>query len=778
MPDDVASTITSALARVGDGVAYTVRSSATAEDLPAASFAGQHDTYLNVTGTGAVLDRVRACWASLFTDHAVIYRLRNGVDHRTVRMAVVIQRLVEPDASGVLFTADPATSNRTMTTVEATLGLGEALVSGRVKTDAYRVHDDQIVERSIAAKRLAVHASRSGGTHEAPVDPERQTRAALTDTQVLALARLGRHIESHFGVPQDIEWCLADDVFQIVQTRPITALFPIPPAADDNNHVYVSVGHAQMMTDPMRPLGLSMWQLTTPAPMAEAAGRLFVDVTTPLASPAGRDGLLEVLGHGDPLTRDALETVIDRGGFLPPPAEPARVPPRHGGSPVEPIDPDPSIVTELIDHNRASVAKLRRDIGSKSGTDLFDFILDDLQTLRGLLFDPRSNQVFMTAMQATWWINDHVSEWLGDRNAADALTQSAPNNVSSEMGLALLDVADVIRPHPDVVTYLEHVGADDGFLDRLDELDGGSAARDAIAAYLDEYGMRCVGEIDITRPRWSERPSALVPALIHNVRHFEPGAASRRFEQGRSEAATAEHDLLERLRALPDGNQRAADTKREVDRLRTFIGYREYPKYGMICRYFLYKQALLREADRLTAAGALDEPHDIYYLRFDELRDAVDTDHVDRDLIAERKSAFISFGALTPPRVLTSDGEAVSGSYRRDDLPPGALIGLAVSAGTVEGRARIVSDMADADLEPGDILVTAHTDPSWSPLFVSIAGLVTEVGGLLTHGAVVAREYGLPAVVGVDHATQRIEDGQRIRVNGTDGSIELLPTPS
>jgi pyruvate,water dikinase len=212
-----------------------------------------------------------------------------------------------------------------------------------------------------------------------------------------------------------------------------------------------------------------------------------------------------------------------------------------------------------------------------------------------------------------------------------------------------------------------------------------------------------------------------------------------------------------------------------IDRVRTFIGYREYPKYGMVSRYFVYKRALMEEAERLVRAHVLRAREDIFYLTFQELHDVVRTNRVDDPLIERRRDAFRSYQALTPPRVLTSDGEAITGAYRRDDMPAGALIGLPVSAGTVEGRARVILDMARADLEPGDILVTAHTDPSWTPLFVAVAGLVTEVGGLMTHGAVIAREYGLPAVVGVVDATRLILDGQRIRVHGTDGYVEILP---
>ncbi|MGX7675176.1 rifamycin-inactivating phosphotransferase [Plantactinospora sp. DSM 117369] len=774
IPGDLAAAITRALAQFGEEAAYAVRSSATAEDLPTASFAGQQDTYLNVVGREAILQHISRCWASLFTERAVTYRQRNGIDHRSVQMAVVVQQMVFPQAAGILFTADPITSHRKVASVEASFGLGEALVSGLVNPDVYKVRDGEVVAKAIGAKQLAIHASPAGGTREQAIDPERQDQPALTDAQVVRLVRLGRRIEAHFGRPQDIEWCLVDDGFQIVQSRPITTLFPIPESGDRENHVYLSVGHQQMMTDPMKPLGLSFWQLTTPAPMAEAGGRLFVDVTQRLASPTTRAGLLEMAGKSDPLTGDALRTILERDGFIRPLPDEDPPGPLLGGAPPAPIETDPAIVTELIRRSEASIAASERDIRTKSGEALLDFIRADIQELRRILFDPQSHQVFMSAMEATWWLNERLEAWLGEKNAADTLTQSVPHNVTSEMGLALLGVADVIRPHPDVVAFLQQV-EDEGFLDELPTLAGGREARDAIEGWLDRYGMRCVGEIDITRPRWSERPSTLVPLILGNIRNFPPGAGERRFAQGRQEAWEKEQELLERLRALPDGERKAEETKRMIDRVRTFIGYREYPKYGMVSRYFVYKKALLEEAERLVRAHVLREKEDIFYLTFEELHDVVRANRVDDQLIGRRKDDFRSYQALTPPRVLTSDGEVIAGAYRRDDLPAGALIGLPVSAGTIEGRARVILDMARADLEPGDILVTTHTDPSWTPLFVAIAGLVTEVGGLMTHGAVIAREYGLPAVVGVVDATRLILDGQRIRVHGTDGYVEILP---
>ncbi|MFN8592429.1 MAG: rifamycin-inactivating phosphotransferase [Thermomicrobiales bacterium] len=772
IPDDLKSEIRRALVRYDKHAAYAVRSSATAEDLPTASFAGQQDTYLNVIGADAVLAHIRRCWASLFTERAVTYRRRNDIDDLKVSIAVVVQRMVVPEVSGVLFTADPLTGNRTVATIEACFGLGEALVSGLVSPDVYRVREGTVVERTVATKRTAIVPAPAGGTRTEEIASDRQDDPALNDAQVLRLTHLGRRIEAEFGRPQDIEWCLAEGEFAFVQSRPITTLFPIPNADDQGNHVYISVGHQQMMTDPMKPLGLSLFQLNAAIAMHEAAGRLFVDVTPHLSSSTSRDGLMAMVGRSDPLIGDALQTILDRGDFVPslPEGDPGTAPRLPAAAPVE---TDPAIVTALIESQKASLAELEREIRTRSGSDLLDFILDDIQRLKQEMFDPRNMQAIMVGMESAWWLNDRLEAWLGEKNAADTLSQSVPNNVTAEMGLALLDVADVIRPYSEVVAFLERV-ADEDFLEELPEVPGGQEARGAILAWLEAYGMRGPGEIDITRPRWREQPTMLVPLILGNVRNFAPGAGKRRFEEGRQAAWEREQELLRRLRELPDGDQKANETKRMIDRVRAFSGYREYPKYSLISRTFLYKQALLEEAERLVRAKVIREREDIFFLTFQELQDVVRTRQADEALIAQRKETFMSYAALTPPRVITSDGEIVSGAYRRDELPTGALIGLPVSGGTSEGRARVILDMSQADLDPGDILVTTYTDPSWTPLFVTISGLVTEVGGQMTHGAVIAREYGLPAVVSVENATQLIRDGQRIRVHGTDGYVEVL----
>jgi rifampicin phosphotransferase len=535
-----------------------------------------------------------------------------------------------------------------------------------------------------------------------------------------------------------------------------------------------------MMTDAMKPLGLSFFQLIAGRPMHTAGGRLFVDVAADLASPAKRHIIVNVLGKSDPLIRDALTTILARGDFIKALPGEVDVPGAADGdrgltpSRFETLnDYEPQIVSDLIRSSEASIAALKRDIQTSSGATLFDFIQEDIQVLKRNAFDSQSLAVIMTAMNAATWINDHIMEWLGERNVADTLSQSVPNNITSQMGLELLDVADVIRPHPEVVEYLQNVRAD-GSLDGLVQFDGGRESRDAIYTYLTKYGMRCAGEIDLTNPRWSERPAALVSMILGNVKNFEPGAAQRKFEQGRQDALHKEQDVLERLKQLPGGEQKVKEAQRMINLVRSLSGYREYPKYGIVSRYLVYKRALLKEAERLVQDKVIGEAEDIYYLTFDELHDVVRTHELDDQIIGERKDEFKSFEKLTPPRIMTSDGEIVTGGYKRDHLPADAIVGLAASSGVVEGRARVVVHLEDAVVEDGDILVTSFTDPSWTLLFVSIKGLVTEVGGLMTHGAVIAREYGLPAVVGVEKATSLIEDGQRIRVHGTDGYVEIL----
>ncbi|WP_368489498.1 phosphoenolpyruvate synthase [Clostridium sp. BJN0013] len=780
---DIAKEVSQYILKLGEKNAYAVRSSATAEDLPLASFAGQQDTYLNIMGKDNILKYIKKCWASLYTDRAVIYRIQNDFDHRKVYLSVVIQKMVFPQASGIMFTADPVTSNRKVVSIDASFGLGEALVSGLVNPDIYKVRQGSILDKKISTKKSAIYALETGGTKEQEIEATQQNKQTLPDDQILQLESMGRKIEAYFGCPQDIEWCFYEDKFYIVQSRPITTLYPIPPETKDGkNHVYISFGHRQMMTEAMRPLGMSLFQTLfkqmISGVMSEMGGRLYIDVSREISSPFGRMTFIKGLDTVDVLMKSAIINLTKRKNFMKT---------LYKGKTVMPPKSmwlkwlnltikdyranDPAIVERLMNNNKALMLEMEQSIAKVSGDKLFDFILKSMKQIMDTIFD--SYGVVFAGAYASYWINKNIQKWLGKKNAADILAQSVSNNVTSEMGLELLDVADVVRQYPEVIEYFQQPKEATFFKD-LSKLEGGLAVTNSIKAYLKKYGMRCSAEIDITRTRWNERSTILVPAILSNIKAFGPNAHSIKFEQGLKDAKQKEQEILSSLEKLPGGKRKAKKAKKAISVLRNYAGYREFNKYILIWFDWIIKQALMKEADILVYKGIIGHKEDIYYLTFDELRNVVKTNRLDYSIIIKRKEEYEIFEKLTPPRVITSEGEIISGEYDTSSIPHGALAGVPVSSGVVEGRARVVLKMEDANIEKGDILVTTFTDPSWTPLFVSIKGLVTEVGGMMTHGAVVAREYGLPAVVSVENATKLIKDGQKIRINGKEGYVEIL----
>jgi len=773
IPQDITDAIEAELQTHGDDLSYAVRSSATAEDLPTASFAGQHDTYLNIIGKDSILKHMRKCWASLFTDRAVMYRIHNSFDHRKVFLAVVVHRMVIPESSGIMFTADPVTSNRKVVSIDAGYGLGEALVSGLVNSDNYKVQAGEIITKTIGKKKHAIYALKSGGTGEREIGSDLRDTQALTDAQILELGQLGRRIEKYFSCPQDIEWCRHENEFCITQSRPITTLYPIPERNDGRNRVYMSGGHLQMMTDPIKPLGMYFLKTVlgnNPAVYLELGGRLFLDFSQDLSSLIGRAMASSLLGAmGDDLLTNAIKKIAKQKQYIKTlPRGKDRVfqvskddvsfaPLIHAFKIYRKNDPD--IIRKLISRETQSIERLQQEIAKLSGDDLFAYIQDDHHGRRKKLVTPEVAGAIAVPLLAGQWLNKKIEKWLGEKNAADTFIQSVPNSVTVDAGLALLDVGDVVRKCPAVLAYFEHA-KDETFFDDLAKLEGGSAVSKSIQEYLDLFGMRCSGDIDITTARWSEKPTQLIPMILSNIRNFEPNARMAKHEQGIKESEERIQDLANRLEKLRGGKRKAKKVKKIAGIIRNHIGYREFPKFSYIQRYFIYKQALLKEAAQLVKKGTLREKEDVYFLYFDELREAVKTGKVDYDSIIKRKAEYQTYEKLTPPRVMTSDGEIITGEYDKKDIPVDALPGVAVSSGIIEGRARIVKKMEDADLEEGDILVAEYTDPSWTPLFVSIKGLVTEVGGIATHGAIIAREYGLPAVVSVENATRLIKDGQ------------------
>ncbi|WP_367567131.1 phosphoenolpyruvate synthase [Lacrimispora sp.] len=755
LPAEAEKLIESAYIDMGDQVSVAVRSSATAEDLPDASFAGQQDTYLNVSGLEAVIKAVTGCFASLYNDRAVSYRSKNKFDESEIQMAVVVQKMVEAKAAGVMFTADPMTSDRFTMAIEAVEGLGEDLVSGH-KTPVTWTFRGSIRQKS-------------GGT------------PFLAKAQLTSLINIGKEIEREYGCPQDIEWCFDGRQFYIVQSRPITTLFPCPLSPDGFKRCFISVGHLQMMTDTMLPLGISFWKLMSKTvKITEIGGRPYMEITHNLNSPVGKALVRQKLSNSDELMDSAFNQVLSRKDYIksiPKGQKSDFAIPRDvgksilGGLKIYRKN-DPAIIDGYNRRMEAKIDKVRNDLSKLTGKAVIDYIIEDTDHLMKSLFDPEGMGPLMIAFFLTKSIDKAGKELLGRDHISADVSKSIKNNITSEMGFYVSRIADSARDFPEVVNYLETAG-DLFSLGQLREKQGEAETAKAFEAFFSRYGMRCPGEIDIAKPRFSEEPAKIIPTVLADIK-LPKGHAEQKFLEGKQESDEAVKSLISAARKKW-GIKKAKKLAKQLSFFRNFSGLRESPKYYWMKRYWEYKQAIMRECEQLVLAGRLRCMEDIFYLRLTELSRLLAGEYEPNyKKIDGLKKDYEKYASLTPPRLIFSDGEVVEGEYKRD-VPKGALPGLAVSSGVAQGRARVILDIKEAGkIEKGDILVTKFTDPSWTPAFISIGGLVTEVGGMATHGAVITREYGLPAVVGVSDATKLIKDGDLIRVNGDMGYVKCI----
>ncbi|WP_436344377.1 PEP/pyruvate-binding domain-containing protein [Natronorubrum sp. FCH18a] len=781
--------------------AYAVRSSATAEDLPEASFAGQQETFLNVRGIDDLVDRVRACVASLFTDRAIAYRARNDISHEEVALSVAVQRMLEPDTSGILFTADPTTGNRRITSIEAGLGLGEALVSGAATADSVRfdTRSADIVDYEVNDQRVAVRSNPEGGTETIELRPRDRTKRVLTDEQVRTLAALGEDVEELFGRPQDVEWCLEDGDVYLVQSRPITSLFPVPsPEPDDDRlHVYVSLGHAQAFAEAMPPLVRDIWLSYTQTTFAEfgfgaetqwaaeAGGRVYMDVTTFLRTPGVRNGVPNYMaGTSEPMG-DALEDLLERRGDAF----------RDDRSVVDTVAAAPTLAGSAWTATKASVPFVSSMLDGLPGAFVGDPALpaneeakwtawgtniaaavratDDTADRVRAVFDSLDEAIdFPPAgpLFAALIAGEVLAGLFPDApEDVNAVGRGFPNEVVTRINLGLGDLADVARAHPAVADALRR----DASLEEIESVDGGEVFAAALEEFLAEFGHRATGEIDVSRPRWCEDPSGLIATVRANLEHGAAGEHREHVRQMQREAIASARRLEHRADRGALGPIRRRLVRRLVRTYRGYIQTREYPKQGAAYMFAAWRDVLREAGETLATQGTLDAAEDVWFLRADELLAALAGDPIEVD-IGVRRAEFECYASMDAPPVLTSEGEAPSPKRDREDVPDGALVGTGVSGGVVEGRARVVRDPTEETIEKGEILVAPSSDPGWTPLFLNASGMVVEVGGRMSHGALVAREYGLPAVVSVSEATRRIETGQRIRVDGTNGTVELL----
>jgi phosphohistidine swiveling domain-containing protein len=795
LPAGLESLLRTAYGRL-DGAPAAVRSSATAEDLPDLSFAGQQDTYLNVVGEEQMLEAVVDCWSSLWTARAIGYRLRNGIDQAGTALAVVVQTMVPSETSGVLFTANPLTGLLSETVIDATFGLGEALVSGQVEPDHYVVdsRSGQVLAKTLGTKEVATRGRKGGGVES--IREKAGERQALTDGQIGRLVEAGRAIQGEFGSPQDVEWAFAGDELYILQSRPITSLFPVPQVSFDPLIVWFSFSAVQGMLGPVTPLGQDgirhvllgagkifgvKLKIDSFDIFVSAGERIWVKVSDVIRNPIGSRIIYGALDYVEPSVARILHTLADdpslgmgkgrlkfstlrrlarfglpvlfrmAGNMLHPEKARARF--------------DARIETYLA---TARVAPAADRFGQLANT--IAFMRDRITNAFPFLL-PHFIPLFGPSMGGLNLLK-HLS---GDANLALEATRGLPGNVTTEMDLALWHAAEVLRADPGAAAAFR---SEDASVLAARYLQGNlpAPAQMAIAGFMERYGMRGVGEIDMGQPRWREEPTPVMQVLKSYLEIDPEHAPDALFAQGERAAAEAIEKIVARVRRQPGGWIKEKMARGMARRVRAMMGARESPKFFAIRTMGIARQALLEAGRDFVQAGTLDRPDDLVFLKLKEL-DALarDETHDWKRLVAGRRAAYEREERRRQvPRLLLSDGRAFYEGLGAQGDDPRAIHGSPVSPGLVEGRAHVVLDPRGARLAPGEILVCPGTDPAWTPLFMAAGGLVMEVGGMMTHGSVVAREYGIPAVVGVHEATQRLQTGQRIRLDGSTGLIQLL----
>ena len=781
-----------ALNNIGADDFYAVRSSATAEDLPGTSFAGQQDTCLNIKGYENLMAAVQDCWASLFTDRAISYRIKNGFDHEHVALSVVIQKMILSEASGIMFTADPITGNRNILNIDAGFGLGEALVSGLVTPDFYQVSDSMIVNKQISRKEIGIFPEETGGTLKRNIEAGEKDRQVLSDGQITELAEIGSNIQKLFGSPQDIEWALYKGVFYILQSRPVTSLYPVPTPRDNGKHVFFSFGHLQMMTNAMKPLALSIFETTrifdkpksndSISVQYDAGGRLFLDLSYFLNIKQIKRKIPGVLKYVDEQACLSIQELINRGDVFADNEKFKKKALRFLIPVLEKIGLNIYLRNSDKTKIRAkkffdsTYEKWEKDINSSHNVEKMKKIR---WYVRGML-----NYLFSNAIQypapgivVMPKIKKICTECFGEAKMQELtakLNMSLENNVTSEMMMKIYDIAELARNNKMLLAVLKETN-NEKFWNDIERVQDSERFVEELKKFMSKYGMRCAGEIDITVKRWRDTPAELVPFIISHIQTSKVNEHHEKFEEGRLAAENAKTEIILGVKNKL-GKAEAKKIEKYIKVYRNLMGFRESPKYFIIKFFGLIRETVMEEAVKLEEENVLLDKEDVFYFSLDEIIEILIGNYNGdiKETVVKRKAEYKTYLKMTPPRVMTSDGEIITGKLKNSKAPDGALNGTAASAGIIEGIAKVVLKVSEADLKEGEILVAPFTDPAWTPLFNSAKALVTEVGGMMTHGSVIAREYGIPAVVGVNDAVKIIKTGDRIRVNGTEGYVEIL----
>jgi rifampicin phosphotransferase len=795
LPEQLRTAITDQYHALGNNEPVAVRSSATAEDLAYASFAGQQDTYLNVVGSAALLDAVRRCWASLWTDRAVSYRNANGIDHTSVALAVVVQRMIDAAAAGVMFTANPITGNRNEIVIDASPGLGEAVVSGAVNPDHFVINsvDRKVVSRRLGDKRVMITSVPGGGTvHQELAD--RSSQACLDDVQVLRLADLGQQVQRHYGAPQDTEWALdSTGQFWLTQARPITTLYPLPRMHRPGLRVLMCLSLAQGLTRPITPMGIAAIRLigtsvataikmppaqplAGPPAMHAPGQRLFVDITSVLRNRIGRRAIIAVFGVMEARASAVLKTLAQWPEFSIIDSADHTMPRHIVGALLRnkvPVRAAMGLANPELAYRgiAATERRLRRTLtlpANATATQRLDFVEQRVGQL--FLIMPRTIAYAIGGLLMLA-ASRRLLRDVAQPGELQEVLRGLPHNVTTEMDLKLWELTEEIRHDEASRTVFIDLTVPE-LLQRYRDRALPAVAQRGLQGFLRRYGHRAIAEIDLGMPRWSDDPSHLL-GVISNYLRLDT-ADHDPVSQFRAGEAKAESMIISLTTRVAERSRlRARLAGWTLGRVRQLVGLRESPKFLLIVALGVMREQLKEVGRQLAGTGKIDHVDDIFFLDLGDARRGLAGEDL-RELVVQRRAAYEQeLKRRHIPRLLLSDGtepEAVAAEAVSTD---GALAGSPASTGTVTARARVVLDPVGAHLEPGEILVAPSTDPGWTPLFLTAGGLVMEMGGSNSHGAVVAREYGIPAVVGVPEATHKIETGQLITVDGAAGLVTL-----
>ena len=796
IPEETEAAIRGAYAEF-DSKPVAVRSSATAEDLPDLSFAGQQDTYLNIIGIEQLLAAVINCWSSLWTGRAIAYRIRNRINHEEASLAVIVQEMIQSEASGVLFTANPLSGLRSESVIDATLGLGEALVSGQVEPDHYVVDvlNNRIVGKTLGAKKISTRSKAGGGVEV--IKAVAEARQALSDEDILSLAAIGGQIQIEYNFPQDIEWALADGKLFILQSRAITSLFPVPEVSLDPLIVWFSFGAVQGLVGPMTPIGIDVVRhifagagkmfgaqikANEEKVLVPAGERLWIRISDVVRHPVGNRIIGGALNFIEPSAGKILKSLITD--------------PRLGaGAGKMKLRTMRRLATFAIPilgrfaRNMLRPEKARADFDAaiesylvanqiSTAPDRFGRLMNVVTFMRERISGvfqfllPRFIPIFGPGIASLNLLNEFTGD---DRAQVLEVTRALPQNVTTEMDLALWKTATEIRADAEAADAFRSSDAST-LAQRYQNGTLPSTAQTVIARFMEQYGMRGTGEIDFGQPRWREDPTPIMHTLQSYLNIDEASAPDTLFAKGEQAASNAIENIAAKARKQSVGWLKEKMARGAARRVRLLMSARESPKFFAIRTMGIARKALLEVGEEFAQAGAIERADDLVFLKLEELEAlAKNESHDWKALIAERRATYErELRRRQVPRILVSDGRAFYEGLGSETDSDDVITGSPVSPGVAEGNVHIIFDPSGAQLAPGEILVCPGTDPAWTPLFMAAGGLITEVGGMMTHGSVVAREYGIPAVVGVHQATTRLKNGQRIRIDGTAGKIVVL----